>query len=175
MNSGSYQILKVSMAELEELCALSLSTFIDTFSKQNNPKDMEAYLKKAFNEAQLKAELEHPDSYFYFLKNDGKTIGYLKLNVKKAQTDQVLDNALEIERIYIVRSHQDQGFGSKLMDFAIEEAKRKNLMCIWLGVWEKNEKAITFYKRYGLEVFADHPFKLGRDEQRDLLMKKVLI
>ena len=174
MNSGSYQIWKVSDAELYELCALSLSTFIDTFSKQNNPNDMEAYLKKAFNEAQLKSELDNPDSYFYFLKNEDKTIGYLKLNVKKAQTDQVLDNALEIERIYIIQSHQSQGFGSILMDFAIEEAKRKNLMCIWLGVWEKNEKAITFYKHYGFEVFADHPFKLGGDLQRDLLMKRLV-
>ena len=48
-------------------------------------------------------------------------------------------------------------------------------MAIWLGVWEENNKAIAFYKRHGFEVFGSHPFKLGGDLQRDLLMKRLLI
>ena len=99
-------------------------------------------------------------------------MGYLKLNTKTAQTDQVLDSSLEIERIYLTEEAQGKGIGKLLMDFSIAEAKRRNLLCLWLGVWEKNEKAIAFYKSYGFEVFADHPFKLGDDSQKDLLMKR---
>lgn len=172
MTSGSYRIERVSIQELNQLRQLSISTFTDTFSKDNNPVQMEAYLKKAFNEDQLKRELETPDSYFYFLKENDRTLGYLKLNTKKAQSDQVLDNALEIERIYVTSEAQGKGLGKLLLQFALEQAKTKGLICTWLGVWEKNEKAIAFYKHHGFEVFADHPFKLGGEDQRDLLMKR---
>lgn len=172
MQSRSYQIKKVSTDELEELRKLSIETFSDTFTEQNNEIQMKAYLEKAFNTDQLRSELSNPESFFYFVKEEDKILGYLKLNTKTAQTDQVLDSSLEIERIYLTEEAQGKGIGKLLMDFSIAEAKRRNLLCLWLGVWEKNEKAIAFYKSYGFEVFADHPFKLGDESQKDLLMKR---
>jgi ribosomal protein S18 acetylase RimI-like enzyme len=172
MQSRSYQIKKVSTDELEELRKLSIETFSDTFTEQNNEIQMKAYLEKAFNTDQLRSELSNPESFFYFVKEEDKILGYLKLNTKTAQTDQVLDSSLEIERIYLTQEAQGKGIGKLLMDFSIAEAKRRNLLCLWLGVWEKNEKAIAFYKSYGFEVFADHPFKLGDESQKDLLMKR---
>lgn len=172
MQSRSYQIKKVSTDELEELKKLSVNTFSDTFTEQNNEIQMKAYLEKAFNTDQLRRELSNPESFFYFVKEEDKILGYLKLNTKTAQTDQVLDSSLEIERIYLTQEAQGKGIGKLLMDFSIAEAKRRNLLCLWLGVWEKNEKAIAFYKSYGFEVFADHPFKLGDESQKDLLMKR---
>ena len=172
MQSRSYQIKKVSTDELEELRKLSVNTFSDTFTEQNNEIQIKAYLEKAFNTDQLRSELSNPESFFYFVKEEDKILGYLKLNTKTAQTDQVLDSSLEIERIYLTQEAQGKGIGKLLMDFSIAEAKRRNLLCLWLGVWEKNEKAIAFYKSYGFEVFADHPFKLGDDSQKDLLMKR---
>lgn len=172
MQSRSYQIKKVSTDELEELKKLSVDTFSDTFTEQNNEIQMKAYLEKAFNTDQLRRELSNPESFFYFVKEEDKILGYLKLNTKTAQTDQVLDSSLEIERIYLAQEAQGKGIGKLLMDFSIAEAKRRNLLCLWLGVWEKNEKAIAFYKSYGFEVFADHPFKLGDESQKDLLMKR---
>ena len=172
MQSRSYQIKKVSTDELEELKKLSVDTFSDTFTEQNNEIQMKAYLEKAFNTDQLRSELSNPESFFYFVKEEDKILGYLKLNTKTAQTDQVLDSSLEIESIYLTQEAQGKGIGKLLMNFSIAEAKRRNLLCLWLGVWEKNEKAIAFYKSYGFEVFADHPFKLGDESQKDLLMKR---
>jgi ribosomal protein S18 acetylase RimI-like enzyme len=45
---------------------------------------------------------------------------------------------------------------------------------LWLGVWEKNERAINFYHRWGFEKFGEHDFILGDDVQTDWLMKKEL-
>jgi ribosomal protein S18 acetylase RimI-like enzyme len=41
---------------------------------------------------------------------------------------------------------------------------------IWLGVWERNGRALAFYRKFGFEVFGDHVFQFGRDPQRDLIM-----
>ena len=42
---------------------------------------------------------------------------------------------------------------------------------VWLGVWEKNFRAIRFYKKYGFKKFGQHKFLLGNDLQTDYLLE----
>ena len=49
-------------------------------------------------------------------------------------------------------------------------ATREACDCLWLGVWEHNPRAMTFYRKFGLEVVGTHAFMLGLDRQRDLIM-----
>ena len=60
------------------------------------------------------------------------------------------------------------------MQRSIEIARQKNAQIIWLGVWENNQKAISFYMKWGFEKFSEHIFMLGNDAQTDWLMKKAL-
>jgi ribosomal protein S18 acetylase RimI-like enzyme len=41
---------------------------------------------------------------------------------------------------------------------------------IWLGVWERNERALAFYRKFGFDVVGDHLFQFGTDPQRDLVL-----
>jgi ribosomal protein S18 acetylase RimI-like enzyme len=50
-------------------------------------------------------------------------------------------------------------------------AKQNKVAYIWLGVWEKNERAINFYKKNGFVTFDTHIFKLGNEAQTDYMMK----
>jgi ribosomal protein S18 acetylase RimI-like enzyme len=61
--------------------------------------------------------------------------------------------------------------GQILYDKAIELAREKNVEYVWLGVWEQNPRAIRFYKKNGFVAFDKHIFKLGNDEQTDVMMK----
>lgn len=79
---------------------------------------------------------------------------------------------MEIERIYVLRTHHKKQIGTKLLNFAADIALNKKLHFIWLGVWEHNHRAIAFYERNGFNVFGSHDFVLGADVQTDLLMKK---
>ena len=67
-----------------------------------------------------------------------------------------------------------KGVGSQLMEASLHEARRKNKEVVWLGVWERNQRAIDFYLKWGFEKFDETDFLLGDDVQRDWLMKKVL-
>jgi ribosomal protein S18 acetylase RimI-like enzyme len=95
----------------------------------------------------------------------------LKINRGEAQTEKKEDNSLEIERIYVLEKFQGRRVGQMLFQKAVEIAKLNQKDYIWLGVWEKNEKAIQFYLKNGFEVFDKHIFKLGVDLQTDLLMR----
>jgi ribosomal protein S18 acetylase RimI-like enzyme len=162
---------KVQKAQLAELHELSISTFKKSFGAQNTVADMEMYLSEKLNAEQLSIELENPESVFYFVKKEDTTIGYLKVNTGKAQNEQRPLPSLEIERVYVIEAWQGKGIGKKLLDKGIAIAKEQKLQKVWLGVWEKNYKALKFYTNYGFTQFGSHPFMLGNDLQTDLLMK----
>jgi ribosomal protein S18 acetylase RimI-like enzyme len=107
--------------------------------------------------------------------NNTKTIGYLKLNFGAAQTELKNEQSLEIERIYVLKEFHGKNIGQLLYDKAIQIAKEKNVNYVWLGVWEENLRAINFYKKNGYVAFDKHIFKLGDDEQTDIMMKLELV
>ena len=160
--------------DLAVLQELSCITFSDTFGHMNTPANMKAYLEKAFNAWKLYEELSNSSSAFYFLYADERLAGYMKLNEYEAQTDIYDPQSLEIERIYLLKEFQGKGLGSFLIKNATDIAVNRNKSYIWLGVWEKNHKAIMFYQKHGFYIAGTHSFFLGDEEQTDYIMRKDL-
>ena len=164
-------IRKINIQDVEKLKEIGIQTFAETFSSENSEENMKEYLVNGFSTEKLTAELNDQNSEFYFAELDGKTIGYLKVNVGQSQTEIKDKNALEIERIYVLKEFHGKKVGQILYDKAIELAKEKNVEYVWLGVWEQNPRAIRFYEKNGFKAFDKHIFKLGNDEQTDIMMK----
>ncbi len=167
-------IKKCTFGDLGLLQEISVETFNETFKNQNSPENMEAYCEKAFNLKQLEKELSHITSEFYFIYSTEVIAGYLKVNTNDTQSEKMGNNSLEVERIYIRGEFHKQGLGSILINKAIEIAKEQNKEKIWLGVWEKNESAITFYKKMDFVQTGAHSFYMGDEEQIDIIMTKIL-
>ncbi len=168
------KIEKCNLEDLKKLQEVSIETFHDTFKEQNSPENMKAYLEKAFNEKQLAQELVNLASQFYFILDNEEIAGYLKVNIDEAQTEQMGDESLEIERIYIRDKFQGKGFGKHLFNKALEVAIAQDKKSIWLGVWEKNDHAIGFYQKIGFVQTGAHSFYMGDEEQIDFIMTKTL-
>jgi len=162
------------MENVQVLQEISIETFNDTFSNQNSPDNMKVYMDRAFTMKQLESELANRSSQFYFISFDKEVAGYLKVNVDDAQSETMGDDFLEIERIYIRSKFQKKGLGKYLIDQAVEIAREQNKNNIWLGVWEKNENAIRFYKKLGFVQTGTHSFYMGDEEQIDFIMTKKL-
>jgi ribosomal protein S18 acetylase RimI-like enzyme len=168
-------IKKCTLEDLSILQEISYETFNDTFKHQNSPKNMNAYLERAFNLKQLEKELSNISSQFCFVYFNKEVAGYLKVNTNNAQSEEMGDESFEIERIYIKNKFQKHGLGKYLLNEAIEIAMERNKKKIWLGVWEKNENAIAFYKKMGFVQTGAHSFYMGHEEQIDFIMTKTLI
>ncbi len=171
MTEQSPEIIRISIKDVETLRSLSIQTFTETFAGQNTESDMQQYISENLSTEKLLAELQHPDSRFYFIGSGNKIMGYLKLNSSNAQTEKNNANSLEIERIYVLKEYHGKGIGYLLLKKAIEVGREKQDAYIWLGVWEENTKAIAFYHKHGFVTYDKHLFKLGNDEQTDLMMK----
>lgn len=168
---STISIKSVTLTELPQLQEIARQTFKETFAAQNTELDMQHYLHSGFSTNKLSVELNNRESEFYFARLDTSVIGYLKVNYGQAQTELKDKNSLEIERIYVLNSHQGKKVGQLLYEKALSSARSKNADFIWLGVWEKNLRAIKFCKKNGFVEFNKHVFILGKDEQTDLMMR----
>lgn len=164
-------VQKISISDLPALQKIGRQTFYETFAASNTEENITKYLEEGFSEDKLTTELEDQNAEFYFATLDNEVIGYLKLNFGASQTELKDDKALEIERIYVLQEFHGKKVGQILYNKAIEVAKDKKSDYVWLSVWEENPRAISFYKKNGFEEFDKHIFKLGNDEQTDIMMK----
>lgn len=170
----SILVRQASNEDLKTLQALARETFYETFAKDNSEDEMQKYLDESFSDEKMLEELNTADSHFFIAWEEQDPIGYLKVNTGKAQTELQDDASMEIERIYVKASYHGKKAGQILYDKALETALQENKKYLWLGVWEENLRAVNFYKKNGFVTFDTHIFKLGSEEQTDLMMRKEL-
>ncbi|GGE97934.1 GNAT family N-acetyltransferase [Hymenobacter cavernae] len=170
-------IAKRTAAVAAQLAAFGRQTFYDTFAADNTPEDMAAYLEESFGEEKQLAELQDPNTVFLLAQMQQELVGSAKLRFGSnlgLAPGKAADTQVEISRLYVRQDWIRTGLGAALMRRIIEEAKAKGCRSIVLGVWEKNERALVFYQRFGFKIIGNTAFKLGQDLQNDLILRKGL-
>jgi diamine N-acetyltransferase len=171
---GNVVIRIAGIADAELIADMSRQTFYDTFAAQNTRENMDKFMQQSFSKEALIKEVGEKDNIFLLAYDGQEPLGYVRLRTNNNPPDLAGTTAMEIARIYTVKEAIGKGVGSALMEDCISVALANNCSTVWLGVWENNDRAIAFYKKWGFEEFATHVFMLGDDPQTDLLMKKKL-
>ena len=165
-------IRQCSIADLDKLQSIGYETYDETFRAMNSQETIDKYLQESFNKKKLFSELSNKDCKFYFLYSENELAGYFKVNDTLAQTDINDANSIELERIYIKKEYKGKGLGKKLINFVFQLAQEMKKDYVWLGVWEKNVDAISFYTKMGFHEAGRHSIRMGDELQNDLIMKK---
>ena len=133
-------IRKVEMTDVEVLAKIAKQTFRETFAHDNTEEQLQEYFEQAYSLKTLSTELGNPDSETYFIMHEEEIAGFLKVNWGSAQTERELEDAFEIQRLYVLQKivflGLGQVFGSiiqKLKSFIIDMVL-KNLanIILWL-------------------------------------------
>jgi len=168
------QIRHASVADVEMLAQLAARTFYDAFADMNTQENMQAYLSKAFSISQLTNEINDPLSRFLIAEVNGEAIGYAMLYAGKSPDSVLGPKPIELVRLYIDQKFLGSGIGNDLMQSCLDEARSMGHRTIYLGVWEHNHRAQSFYFRWKFRVVGNHIFQLGSDPQLDWLMEREL-
>lgn len=147
MEQSNIIVKKVQTTDIAQLQLIGRQTFYETFAAGNTEENMRKYLEEGFSEEKLLTEITDKNAEFYFAILEDEIIGYLKINYGQSQTELKDDKALEIERIYVLKTFHGKQVGQILYDKAISLARDHNAEYVWLGVWEENPRAINFYKK----------------------------
>jgi ribosomal protein S18 acetylase RimI-like enzyme len=156
------------------LAALAERTFRETYSAHNTPEDMERYVGQHFGPARQEAELGDAGMTTLIAEVDGQAAGYVQLARAPAPSGVTGSAPVEIHRFYVDRPWHGLGVAQQLMDAAVSAAKAAGAGTIWLGVWERNPRAIAFYRKSGFRDAGTQTFVLGGDHQRDLVLARPL-
>ena len=157
-------------ADAAWLAALAERTFRETYTVHNTPENMERYVAGHFGQAIQAAELQNPAMTIIVAEVDGRPAGYAQL-LRSAPPPAVTTPApLEVLRFYVDRPWHGQGVAQALMAATVEAARTAGARTLWLGVWERNERAIAFYRKSGFAEVGTQTFVLGTDHQRDFVL-----
>jgi len=170
----NFSLREATKQDAALIADLSQQTFFETFAADNSKEDMHKFLNEQFTRGKLLLEVMQQDLQFFLAYAGSEIAGYVKLRQGKQPASLGKAKALEIARLYAVKTMIGKGVGKGLMQKSLDIAKAKNKEVIWLGVWEKNQRAIDFYQNWGFEKFDEQDFLLGNDLQIDWLMKKLL-
>lgn len=162
-------IRPATLSDATVLAQLGAVTFYDTFRPHNSEEDMNAYISKAYHIDVITANLNSPHIHYAIASENEQAIGYIKV-LLDATHPKLNGRILELEKIYVEQASLGTGVGRMLMTYAIDYAHEYKADCLFLGVWNQNERAVTFYRKAGFEVFDTRTFQLGSRMCEDYMM-----
>ena len=152
------------------LADLASRTFYDTFAATNSPDDMTLHLQSAYGVDQQTRELTSRDITTLLVEEDGDAMAYAQIRADHVPECVADPDAVELWRFYVDRAWHGRGVAQALMARVKAEAMARGARTLWLGVWEKNDRARAFYAKCGFTDAGQHIFLFGTDPQTDLVM-----
>lgn len=171
MNTDPIHISLAEAGHVLNITDLAKRTFIETYAELSNPENLQLYLDRHFTVEQIEAELSDPACRFYLAWKGNQLAGFVK--IRKDRQPKGIENmkALEIQRIYVLQEFQGFSVGKELIRLVKDIAKSEQDQVIWLQVWQKNEKAIQFYRKAGFVVYETANFEFGNEIHQDFLLR----
>ncbi|MBN9296635.1 MAG: GNAT family N-acetyltransferase [Filimonas sp.] len=157
--------------DAELIADISRQTFVEAFADQNTPENMQKFLNEQFTKEAIIEEVGTDGNTFLMAYAENELVGYVRLRDNKPE-ELGDESAIEIARIYATATAIGKGIGSELMQACVDTARQLRKDIVWLSVWEQNNKAIEFYKKWGFEKFGEQAFVLGDEVQTDWQMKR---
>lgn len=100
------QIEEINIEDVKALQKIAIDTFYETFKPYYTEENLQKFFEDAYNIEKLKTELNNPESFHYFFKENNEIVGYTKFNIDNAQTEPNGEDYLEVQRIYFYQTHQ---------------------------------------------------------------------
>jgi len=167
MHDPSLHIRVGIESDAADLAAFAARTFEEAFGADNEPTHMQAHLSAAFGLSQQTRELRNSDMTTLLAFQRETLIAFAQVQRREPPPCVTVDHAIELHRFYVDRSAHGSGVAQQLMQEVHQIARKVDGRHLWLSVWERNPRAIAFYKKVGFTDCGSTVFHLGPDTQTD--------
>lgn len=161
MTNPGVRIRRAAPADAVPLTALVASSFRDTYAADCDADEIDRHIATHFTLDRISAEIEDPASPILLACEGDELLGYAVLRAGSSTDCIAANRPIEVARLYLTRSRIGRGHGSALMQSCLEEGERRGCDVIWLGVWERNARALAFYRKWGFELVGTYKFDFG--------------
>ncbi len=156
--------------DFEMLASLGRRAFYEAFGSHNDPQDMQAYLDLSFNPENIRKQLLDPAVIYMIAFDNGEPVGYAKLKRNSVPPELKDETCMQLERIYALKAFVGKKIGKALMEECIQKARAESCRYLWLGVWQQNMQAITFYRKWNFKTIGYKQFTIGKEVNDDYVM-----
>ena len=155
------------------LARLASRIYYETFGAFDKPDDIRLFLASTYREDLQRAEIENR-AMITLLAEDGVLVGYAQVRRSQPPACVTGPGPVEIMRFYVQKAHHGRGVAPRLMAEVERASRSLGAKTLWLGVWERNDRAFAFYRKYGFREVGEKPFIVGTDVQRDVVLERTL-
>lgn len=170
--SGRLLVRTAVVADAPALSQLAQSTFRDTFGTANRQEDMDLHCRSNYGPEIQAREIVADGRVTLLCEHEGALIGFAQLQWGNAPACVEGQSPAEIQRLYVASQWHGKGAAQMLMNACLDEMQARAVDVVWLGVWEHNPRAISFYEKFAFTAVGEHVFALGADPQRDIVMSR---
>lgn len=175
MNTTPITYRDATEADGPALDTMARKIWLETFEHSAPASDIALYVDKAYGpDGTLIRSLADPAHQFRLACAGDAIIGYVKLSPVWLDDPTVEPGALQLSQLYVASDWHGRGIAQTLMDWTIDEARRRAATALVLTVWEENFRAQRFYARYDFTHIGDYAFPTGTQIDRDLIMQLIL-
>ncbi len=171
----SYTIRRANRSDAKELAQLAEGTFRDTFAATNTVEDLDLHCRTSYTETIQAAEILSSTTITLLCEHECALIGFAQMRWEGVEDCVMGKSPGEVHRLYVLSAWHGKGVAQDLMNACIDEMRARGSDVVWLGVWERNPRAMSFYRKFGFVEVGDHVFKVGSDPQRDIIMERSVI
>jgi diamine N-acetyltransferase len=173
-DSSTPHIRPATLRDADALAALGRQTFTDAFGADNTPEDLARFLDEAYGPGIQARELVDPALVYLVAERGADLVAFALLRTNKTCPFVDDPTAIELQRIYLDTSCHGTGLAQRLMAECIAAAETRGARTLFLGVWERNAKALRFYAAQGFTEVGTQIFQVGSDPQQDLVLARPL-
>jgi GNAT superfamily N-acetyltransferase len=170
LNQDSIPIRAGLESDAAALAAFAARTFEETFGADNRPDDLRAHLSNAFGIRQQTQELLNPNMVTLLAHQRDVLVAFAQVQRKDPPPCVTAPRPIELHRFYVDRPAHGKGIAHQLMRAVHDVARSFAGTHLWLGVWERNPRAIAFYKKAGFADCGSTVYHVGSDPQIDRVM-----
>lgn len=165
-------IRKAKPGDAERLAKVAERTFREAFGALTADKEMAVHCRASYGEAVQAGEISNPNMITLLAEEEGWLVGFAQLRWGDAPDCISGSSPGEIQRLYVLNEWHGKGVAQDLMNACLEQIETHGSKVVWLGVWEQNPRAISFYRKFGFMEVGDQVFFLGSEAQKDVIMAR---
>ena len=158
--------------DADGLAALGTRSFTETFGHLYIPADLALFLENHTPQAWRK-DLADPECVVCVGEADGEAVAYAKLLPPNVPIP-ITAPSIEVRQFYVLSAWHGTGVAGEMMDWAVDEARRRGARHVYLSVFTNNERAQRFYRRHGFEEVGRQTFMVGTQADEDIVMRRTV-
>ncbi len=159
-----------SLKDIPTIETLAWSIWPVAYKNIISPAQIDYMLGLMYRSKALQEQMDKGHQFIIAIDDAEKAIGFASFSKK----ENVANTIFRLNKIYVLPNQLTKRIGTALLNFILENIKNKQATILELNV-NKQNPAITFYKKNGFTILKEEIIDIGNDFiMDDYVMQKLI-